>query len=106
MSDATVLSANETEALRWIRRVGSLSSVMVPDRNDRDDVFGTVQPGRAVFKKLETKGLCYETEPDEIEPGLFLRTVFELTDLGKATIDAILADEQRPSTRRSAGPRR
>ena len=41
----------------------------IPDRNEKD-VFGRIEPGMAVFKKLERKGLVFftEEEPIELEP--------------------------------------
>ena len=44
----------------------------IPDKNERN-VFGDIDPGIGVFKKLEKKGLVFftEEEPFEIRPGIW-----------------------------------
>lgn len=70
------LSANEHEALEWLKgQGGSVLVTAVPEKNERG-VFGTV-PGLTIFKKLEKKGLVIitEEEPIQLEDG----TWFEFT---------------------------
>lgn len=55
----------------------------IPDRNEKDLVFGTITPGIPVYRKLEKKGLCYQTEEDEMPDGFKFTESIELTDLGK-----------------------
>ena len=51
---------------------GSLLTSKIPDKNERN-VFGGTDPGMAVFKKLEKKGLVFFTEEEsfETEPGIW-----------------------------------
>lgn len=81
------LSEAEIIALRWIKK-GMGTEVWRIEAKTTMDVFGDPVPGMAIFKKLEKKGLCYQTEEepfllneDDQEPFQFSSTM-ELTDEG------------------------
>lgn len=79
------LSEAEQEALDWLKAEGgSMLISNIPDKNEKT-VFGGIEPGMAVFKKLEKKGLIFftEEEPFELEPDLwftFTEEVYLVTD--------------------------
>lgn len=81
------LSEAEIVALKWIRK-GVGTFVHNIDAKTTKDVFGDPIPGMGVFKKLEKKGLCFQTEEDALflnegdtEAFQFSSTM-ELTDEG------------------------
>lgn len=67
-----ILSEAEERALQRLREEGAFLISSIPDKNERD-VFGRINPGIGVYKKLKKKGLIYftEEEPFELEPGLW-----------------------------------
>jgi hypothetical protein len=85
---ASDLSPAEIAALIWVREAPSTLISHIPDKSERD-VHGDPVPGMRVFKRLESKGLLFQTEeepfkftddPDE-EPFLFTESI-ELTSAG------------------------
>lgn len=81
------LSEAEIVALQWIRR-GQGTFVHLIDSKTSEDVFGNPIPGIRVFKKLEEKGLCYQTEEDPLflnegdSEAFQFSSTMELTDEG------------------------
>jgi hypothetical protein len=68
METIVKLTANEWEALSNLRKCGgSVLTTSVPDKNEKDPVFGTVEPGIPIYKKLEKKGLVAFTEEDPVD---------------------------------------
>lgn len=65
------LTENELHALELlIEAGGSLLTTSLPEKNVRDVVFGTVEPGHTVYRKLEKMGLVFYTVEDPVEmPG-------------------------------------
>jgi len=60
------LSANEIEALDWLKsKGGEVLITSVPDKNERDHI-GVFTPGLTLFKKLAKKGLVYFTIEDPL----------------------------------------
>ena len=47
-------------------------------------------PGRAVFAKLERRGLCFETEEEPMDDGFEFTSTLELTGLGIAEARQVL----------------
>jgi hypothetical protein len=68
---AETLSSTEREALQiLLRNGGGVLTTSVPDKNEKDAVFGTVTPGHHVYKKLEKKGFVFYTEEEPMcDPG-------------------------------------
>lgn len=89
------LTAIERRALEVLmEHSGSMLETSVPDRNEREVVFGTVMPGHPTFKKLEKLGLVFYTEEDPIDsPGspldgfVFTREIY-ITDQGRSVFSA------------------
>jgi len=68
METIVKLTANEWEALSNLKKHGgSVLTTSVPDKNEKDSIFGTVEPGTPVYKKLEKKGLVVFTEEDPVD---------------------------------------
>lgn len=80
---AVSLSAAEREALRLLQRRRSILVTEIPEHNERT-CFGDILPGRAVFRKLEARGLCFETIEDAIfeEGGETWTPTLEITQAG------------------------
>jgi hypothetical protein len=81
------LSEAELNAIEWIK-TSTAPFVYNIEAKTTQDVFGNPIPGMAIFRKLEKKGLCYQTIEDPIflnegdtEPFEFSPTM-ELTDEG------------------------
>lgn len=80
-----MLSEAEQNALDWLRQAGGeILTSKIPEKNERS-VFGGIEPGIGVFKKLEKKGLVFFTEEDpfETESGVwftFTNSVCLVTD--------------------------
>lgn len=81
------LSEAEIAALKWIQK-GVGTFVHNIDTKTTQDVFGSPIPGLRVFRKLEKKGLCFETEEDPMflnegdEEAFQFSSTMELTDEG------------------------
>lgn len=78
------LSQTEHEAMRMLHTKGSFLISQVPEKNERDILFGGTMPGLGIFVKLEKKGLCYITEEEPDETGFTFTPMIELTDEGAA----------------------
>ncbi|MBI6883088.1 hypothetical protein [Pseudomonas putida] len=85
------LSSAEISALKWIRK-GAGTEVSRIEEKASESMWGDVVPGMAVFKRLEKKGLCYQTLEDPIlldeEDGetFEFSSTMELTDEGLALV--------------------
>jgi len=83
------LSANERTALEILKdKGGSMLTSLIPDKNERAvfrGYFG-VEPGMAVYKKLEKKGLVFFTEEEPMEDGFVFTNEVYLTDEGKSHV--------------------
>lgn len=85
------LSSAEISALKWIRK-GAGTEVSRIEAKASESMWGDVVPGMAVFKRLEKKGLCYQTLEDPIfldeEDGekFEFSSTMELTDEGLALV--------------------
>lgn len=80
------LSSNERTALEILRdKGGSMLTSLIPDKNERS-VFCGVEPGMAVYKKLEKKGLVFFTEEEPMEDGFMFTNEVYLTDEGKSHV--------------------
>jgi hypothetical protein len=69
-------------------RGGSMLTSNIPDKNERSifaGVFG-IEPGMAVYKKLEKKGLVFFTEEEPMEDGFVFTNEVYLTDEGKSHV--------------------
>lgn len=67
------LSEAEHNAIEFLKsNGGSMLTSKIPEKNERN-VFGGVDAGMAIYKKLEKKGLIWftEEEPFELEPGVW-----------------------------------
>jgi len=87
--DLKDLSESEIAALRWVRESTSILVSHIPDKTYRNE-FGDPVPGMAIFKRLEKRGLLFQTEeepvnltddPDE-KPFYFTESI-EFTDEGR-----------------------
>ena len=65
------LTANELTALHLLDEAGgSILETKVPEKTEKDPVFGDVKPGHQVYRKLEKMGLVFYTEEDPLNlPG-------------------------------------
>lgn len=87
------LSCNERLALELLADAGGGVLVSnVPDRNERDVVFGNVTPGHPVYRKLEKRGLVFYTEEDALDlpgdalDGFQFTAEIYLTDAGREAL--------------------
>lgn len=62
MKHYDALSEAEEQALALLRKMGSIPLNSVPDRTQRDHL-GIIEPGIAVYRKLDRKGLVVICEP-------------------------------------------
>jgi hypothetical protein len=83
------LSEAEQNALQWLKSSVVTFVYNIEPKTTRD-MHGSPIPGMTIFRKLEQKGLCYQTVEDKIflnegdeEPFEFSSTM-ELTDEGLA----------------------
>jgi hypothetical protein len=95
METLVKLTANEIEALRNLQQQGGgVLTTSVPDKNDKDPVFGTVEPGIPVYRKLERKGLVFFTEEEPIDDpdgpldGFVFTNEIYITDEGLAVLQS------------------
>lgn len=87
------LSENERRALDLlICAGGAMLTSSVPDCNNKDIIFGTIEPGHRVYRKLEQKGFVLYTVEDPLEmPGdpldgfVFTNEIY-ITDEGRAVM--------------------
>lgn len=63
---ASDLSPAEIAALLWVREAPSTLVSYIPDKSDVD-VHGEPVPGMRVFRRLESKGLLFQTEEDPVK---------------------------------------
>lgn len=88
------LSEAERVALKWIRK-GQGTWVHLIDSKTSHDVFGDPIPGMTIFKKLEKKGLCFQTEEDPMflnegdEEAFQFSSTMELTDEGMELVEKL-----------------
>lgn len=62
------LTAIEKAALENLRKAGGgVLTTRIPETTERDVVFGTIEPGMAIYQKLEKKGLVFFTEEDPVD---------------------------------------
>jgi hypothetical protein len=82
------LSESEVDGLLWLGSRLSVTVYRVPDKTERDAV-GIITPGMNLFKRLISRGMCFQTiedsirftdDPDE-EPFTFSESI-ELTEEG------------------------
>lgn len=82
------LTVNERLALQLLQASGGAVLVTaVPDRAEKEIVFGGVKPGHPTYKKLEHLGLCFYAEVDPVEGFEFTPEIY-ITDEGKAALAA------------------
>jgi len=62
MEHTAKLSEAEAAALSGLRHQGSILLSRIPDRTEKDSL-GQIEPGMAVYRKLEKKGLVVICEP-------------------------------------------
>jgi len=78
------ISEAETTALR--RANDSILISKIPGRNEKG-VFGDIEPGLTVYRKLESRGLVFLTEEDSIElengEKFEFTPTYEITDEGR-----------------------
>jgi hypothetical protein len=83
------LSANEKEALQLLlHNGGAICTSKIPDKNE-PGIYGGVEPGIGVYRKLEKKGLVFFTEEAPIDPARPDDTwtpSVEIEDAGRAAI--------------------
>jgi len=79
-----IFTEAEEEALRRLAKDGGLLITSIPDKNERDPVFRTIEPGIRVYQKIEKQGLVVITEEEPIEDldGFCFTPSVELTDEG------------------------
>lgn len=90
------LSQNELVALRLLEEAGgALMEWQVPEKNEREPVFGTVTPGHSVYRKLAKLGLVFYTEEEPFDlPGdpldgfCFSREIY-IDDAGRETLRSL-----------------
>lgn len=91
---ATQLSGNEAEALLQLFYALPIAIDEIPTRTTRDRVMDRLEPGIALWRKLEKRGLVIfvEEEPITLDDGSeFLFTAFlEPTDLAYWVRKAVL----------------
>ncbi len=75
------LTRAEIAALEMIER-GSILTTAICDKTNTHHVFGNVNPGIGVFKKLEKKGLLFFTEEDPMPDGFVFTNEVYITDQG------------------------
>ena len=83
------LSEAEQSALELLKNEGgSMLTSKIPDKNERSIFAGTfgIEPGMAVYKKLEKKGLVFFTEEEPMEDGFVFTNEVYLTDEGKSHV--------------------
>lgn len=66
-------------------RGGNMLTSNIPERSIVAGVFG-IEPGMAVYKKLEKKGLVFFTEEEPMEDGFVFTNEVYLTDEGKSYV--------------------
>lgn len=76
------LSEAEQAALRWIRDSNSTLVSAISEKTTAD-IFGHPVPGLTIFKKLERKGLCFQTEEEPDEDGFTFTESIEFTEAGR-----------------------
>lgn len=87
--DLMDLSEAEIAALRWVRESPCTLVSRIPDKTSTNE-FGDPVPGMAIFRRLERKGLLFQTEEEPVrftdaedeEPFYFTESI-ELTDEGR-----------------------
>lgn len=95
------LSPNEWTALRLLDEAGgSIIEWNVPDKNEKDSIFGCVTPGHGVYRKLEKMGLVFYTVEEPLDkPGdpfdgfTFSREIY----IDFAGREALRTQSQRPT---------
>lgn len=89
------LRPNERRALEILAEAGGAVLVTaVPEKTEREIVFGLEIPGHPVFKRLERAGLCFYTEetpldlPGDPLDGFTFTPEIYITDQGRAALAA------------------
>lgn len=80
-------SEAELEALAWLKRDPSILVSRIHTSNINE--MGIIIPGIRVFKKLEDKGYCFQTEEEPCEDGFVFTETIDLTDLGAEIIKSL-----------------
>jgi hypothetical protein len=79
------LSSTEAAAISILKHHGGcMLTSRVPEKNERDIVFGNIEPGMGVYKKLEKKGLVVITEEEPMDDGFCFTNEIYLTEEGRA----------------------
>ncbi len=79
------LSANEIDALEYLRRHGG--SMVIYETGTSKDVLGSISPGWGLLRKLEKKGLVVISQIDDWSPDASIteaggKVLDNLPDLG------------------------
>lgn len=80
--------------LRALIRLQAEHSILVSRIEDKSytDSFGDTIPGMSIFKKLEKKGYCFQTEEEPMEDGFVFTESIELTEIGEEFVKNQLKD--------------
>lgn len=76
------LTEAEIAGLLWIRDAKSTLVSQIPSKTGVD-AFGQTVPGLVIFKNLERKGLCFQTEEEPDEDGFAFTESIEFTEEGR-----------------------
>jgi hypothetical protein len=75
----TALTEAEHAALDFLKQHGGAILVThVPDKNERDQVMGTIIPGIKVYEKLQRKGYVIITNEEPMDDGFLFTDMIEL----------------------------
>ena len=86
MADFDRLSEAERRALELLcKNAGSILISRVPDKNGRS-VFGEIESGMTVYRKLDQKGLVVITVEEPDETGFSYTPMIELTSEGQSAL--------------------
>lgn len=80
--------------LRALMRLQVEHSILVSRIEDKSysDSFGDTIPGMNIFKKLEKKGYCFQTEEEPMDDGFVFTESIELTEMGEVFVKNHLKD--------------
>lgn len=110
MSEPIALRPIDVRALELLlEHGGSMLVTRIPDKTERELVFGTAFPGHAVYKRLEKLGLCFYSIEDPFDlPGdpldgySFTPEVY-LTEEGRSWLDNQAAERREQNARPRCG---
>jgi len=82
LDDVENMNATDLAALLALsRRGGSMLVSYIPDRTGTDEL-GEIDPGIAVYRRLEAQGLLVLTEEEPLDDGFLFTPTAELTEAG------------------------